>query len=106
MQDQWTLHFFLNVVHGGQDLQQAIDAPDFHSLHMASSFYPRSAKPGRLLVESRVGTGVVAELRRRGHDVTVVDPWSLGRTSAVAREDGWLKAAANPRGAQGYAAGR
>jgi gamma-glutamyltranspeptidase / glutathione hydrolase len=26
--------------------------------------------------------------------------------SAVARDDGWLKAAANPRGAQGYAAGR
>jgi gamma-glutamyltranspeptidase/glutathione hydrolase len=38
--------------------------------------------------------------------VTVTDPWSLGRVSAVAREDGLLKAGANPRGMQGYAAGR
>ena len=32
--------------------------------------------------------------------------WSLGRVSAVARRDGMLYAAANPRGMQGYAAGR
>lgn len=106
MQDQWTLHFFLNVVHGGLNLQQAIDAADFHSLHMASSFYPRIAEPGHLLVEERFGPEVIAELRRRGHEVSVVDPWSLGRVSAVARDGGWLKAAANPRGAQGYAVGR
>jgi gamma-glutamyltranspeptidase/glutathione hydrolase len=106
MQDQWTLHFFLNVVHGGLNLQQAIDAAEFHSLHMASSFYPRIAEPGHLLVEARLGLDRVAELRRRGHEVSVVEPWSLGRVSAVARDGGWLKAAANPRGAQGYAVGR
>ena len=33
-------------------------------------------------------------------------PWSLGRISAVARRNGMLYAAANPRGMQGYAAGR
>ena len=34
-------------------------------------------------------------------------PWSLGRVTAVAREDdGLLKAGANPRGMQGYAVGR
>jgi gamma-glutamyltranspeptidase/glutathione hydrolase len=38
--------------------------------------------------------------------VTVTDEWSLGRVSAVGREDGMLKAAANPRGMQGYAVGR
>jgi gamma-glutamyltranspeptidase / glutathione hydrolase len=37
----------------------------------------------------------------------VAEPWSLGRLSAVAREaDGTLRAAANPRGMQGYAVGR
>ena len=36
----------------------------------------------------------------------VTGEWSLGRVSAVAREDGWLKAGANARGDQGYAAGR
>jgi gamma-glutamyltranspeptidase/glutathione hydrolase len=106
MQDQWSLNFFLNVVHGKMNLQEAIDAPNFHSLHFASSFYPRTSEPGRLLIEDRVGADVIAELRRRGHDVTASEPWSLGRLSAVARDGEWLKAAANPRGAQGYAAGR
>ena len=45
-------------------------------------------------------------LRERGHEVEVTGDWSLGRVSAVAREDGLLKGAANPRGMQGYAVGR
>jgi gamma-glutamyltranspeptidase/glutathione hydrolase len=105
-QDQWTLAFFLNHVNFGMNLQQAIDFPAFHSAHMPSSFYPRQAYPGRLDVESRVGDAVVGELRRRGHDVHVQPPWSLGRISAVARRGGMLYAAANPRGMQGYAVGR
>jgi len=105
-QDQWTLGFFLNHVHFGMNLQQAIDFPAFHSAHFPSSFYPREAHPGRLDVESRISAEAVAELRRRGHDVQVQGPWSLGRISAVARRNGMLYAAANPRGMQGYAAGR
>jgi gamma-glutamyltranspeptidase/glutathione hydrolase len=38
--------------------------------------------------------------------VEVRPPWSLGRISAVSRDGGFLYAAANPRGMQGYAAGR
>jgi gamma-glutamyltranspeptidase/glutathione hydrolase len=105
-QDQWTLGFFLNHVNFGMNLQQAIDFAAFHTAHMPSSFYPRQAYPGRLDVESRVGDDVVGELRRRGHDVNVQPPWSLGRISAVARRGGVLYAGANPRGMQGYAAGR
>ena len=105
-QDQWTLAFFLNHVNFGMNLQQAIDFPAFHSAHMPSSFYPRQAYPGRLDVESRVGTAVIDDLRRRGHDVHVQPPWSLGRISVVARRNGLLYAAANPRGMQGYAVGR
>jgi gamma-glutamyltranspeptidase/glutathione hydrolase len=105
-QDQWTLAFFLNHVNFGMNLQQAIDFPAFHSAHMPSSFYPRQAQPGRLDVEARVGDAVAEELRRRGHDVHVQPPWSLGRISAVARKNGLLYGAANPRGMQGYAIGR
>jgi gamma-glutamyltranspeptidase/glutathione hydrolase len=105
-QDQWTLHFFLNIVHGGRNLQAAIDEPSFHSIHMPNSFYPRDTHLGHMLMEGRFDPQTVAALRMRGHLVKVVDDWSLGSVSAVAREDGWLKAAANPRGAQGYAAGR
>jgi gamma-glutamyltranspeptidase / glutathione hydrolase len=105
-QDQWSLLFFLNHVLAGMNLQQAIDFPSFHSAHMPSSFYPRQAQPRVLDVESRVGTAVIEDLRRRGHLVNVRPPWSLGRVSAVARKGGVLYAAANPRGMQGYAAGR
>jgi gamma-glutamyltranspeptidase / glutathione hydrolase len=105
-QDQWTLHFFLNHVHFGMNLQQAIDFPAFHSAHMPSSFYPREAYPLRLDAEERVGSAVLDELRGRGHAVHVQPPWSLGRISAVARRGGMLYAAANPRGMQGYAIGR
>ncbi len=105
-QDQWTLHFFLNHVVFGMNLQQAIDFPAFHSAHMPSSFYPREAYPLRLDIEERAGESVIDELRQRGHDVHVQPPWSLGRISAVARRNGLLYAAANPRGMQGYAVGR
>ena len=54
-QDQWTLHFFLNHVVFGMNLQQAIDFPAFHSAHMPSSFYPREAYPLRLDIEDRAG---------------------------------------------------
>ncbi|WP_405913726.1 gamma-glutamyltransferase [Streptomyces sp. NBC_00963] len=112
-QDQWQLHFFLAValtatVRGGLDLQGAIDAPNWHNDSFPSSFYPRAMRPGSVTVESRIGEGVIAELRRRGHDVTVGDAWSEGRLCAVARDPrtGVLSAAANPRGMQGYAVGR
>ncbi|MEU0127852.1 gamma-glutamyltransferase [Streptomyces sp. NPDC006289] len=112
-QDQWQLHFFLAValrgrVRGGLDLQGAIDAPNWHNDSFPGSFFPRGMRPGSVTVEERMDPETVAELRRRGHDVTVGDPWSEGRMCAVARdpETGVLSAAANPRGMQGYAVGR
>jgi gamma-glutamyltranspeptidase / glutathione hydrolase len=107
-QDQWSLNFFLALASSECDLQEAIDRPNFHTEHFPRSFYPHHWRPGSLVVEERVGEATVAELRRRGHDVQVRPPWSLGRLSAVAndREAGLLRAAANPRHMQGYAAGR
>jgi gamma-glutamyltranspeptidase/glutathione hydrolase len=105
-QDQWSLHYFLNKVHGKMNVQQAIDQPDFHSIHMPNSFYPRDMHPAELLIEDRVDPSVLAELTRRGHRLEIKSSWSLGAVSAIAREDGWYKAGANPRGNQGYAAGR
>ncbi|MEV5339665.1 gamma-glutamyltransferase [Streptomyces sp. NPDC052676] len=112
-QDQWQLHFLLAValrspVRGGLDLQGAVDAPNWHNDSFPGSFFPRGMRPGSVTVESRTDPAVVAELRRRGHDVTVGDAWSEGRLCAVARdpETGVLSAAANPRGMQGYAVGR
>jgi gamma-glutamyltranspeptidase/glutathione hydrolase len=106
-QDQWTLHTFLAHVHFGLNLQEAIDAPGHHTEAFPSSFYPRETRVRHLAVEERVDPETIAELRARGHDVAVSEPWSLGRVSAVGRErDGQLKAGANPRLMQGYAVGR
>jgi gamma-glutamyltranspeptidase / glutathione hydrolase len=107
-QDQWSLTYLLRVLHGGMNLQEAVDAPMFHNTSFPSSFYPREMSPKELVVEARLGEQVVDELRRRGHEVTVSGDWSLGRLSAVSRdpESGVLRAAANPRGNQGYAVGR
>jgi gamma-glutamyltranspeptidase/glutathione hydrolase len=106
-QDQWSLHAFLGHVHHGLDLQEAIDAPNHHTEAFPSSFYPRECRPRHVTVEDRVAEETIGGLRRRGHDVEVSGPWTLGRVTAVGREQGeLLKAGANPRGRQGYAAGR
>ncbi|MGV9213920.1 gamma-glutamyltransferase family protein [Micromonospora sp. RB23] len=107
-QDQWQLPFLLRHLVGGQHLQQAIDAPAWHSLGVPSSFYPRESEPGVLLVEDRLDAAVVAGLRAYGHEVRLADAWSLGRLCAVSRDPatGVLAAGANPRGMQGYACGR
>jgi gamma-glutamyltranspeptidase / glutathione hydrolase len=106
-QDQWSLELFLAHAVFGLPLQAAIDAPMFDSAHFPSSFYPREAQPLVMEIESRAGEALCAELARRGHAVQVAEPWSLGRLSAISRApDGTLHAAANPRGAQGYAVGR
>ncbi|HET9438304.1 MAG TPA: gamma-glutamyltransferase family protein [Gaiellaceae bacterium] len=106
-QEQWALHAFVRHVDLGMNLQEAIDAPEFHTDHLISSFFPRGFAARSLAVESRFGARTIGELQRRGHDVSVWPAWSAGRVSAVAREpDGLLRAAANPRGMQGYAVGR
>lgn len=106
-QEQWPLTFFLRHVHFGMNLQEAIDAPMFHTDHAPASFYPRVAKPGTLTLESRFAQSTVDTLRARGHEVTVDGAWSLGRLSAAGyTADGQVRAAANPRQMQGYAVAR
>ncbi|WNV91472.1 gamma-glutamyltransferase family protein [Umezawaea sp. Da 62-37] len=107
-QDQWQLGFWLAHTVGGLNLQRSIDAPLWHTNAFPSSFFPRAWTPGEVVVESRVGADVLANLRERGHSVVDAGEWTLGRMSAVARDSsgGLLRAAANPRGAQGYAVGR
>ena len=105
-QEQWSALMFLHHADHGMNLQEAIDCPAFHTEHFPSSFWPRSRSPKKVVVEGRFPEATVAELKRRGHDVEVGDDWSEGRLTGAVRDGGLLKAAANPRGMQGYAAGR
>ena len=106
-QDQWQTVMFLRMVHHNLGIQQSIDAPNFHTEHFPSSFWPRVARPGKVVIEGRFDPAVLAELKARGHDASMGEAWSEGRLSAARLEaDGQMYAGANPRGMQGYAIGR
>ncbi|MET3857023.1 gamma-glutamyltransferase family protein [Rhizobium sp. OAE497] len=106
-QEQWQLSFFLRYVHHKMNLQAAIDQPLFHTSHFPGSFYPRTREPGSLMAEANFGEDVLEALRRKGHKLTVADPWTVGRLTAARRDaDGLLRAAATPRLMQAYAVGR
>jgi gamma-glutamyltranspeptidase/glutathione hydrolase len=106
-QDQWQVSFLLRLIHHGLNLQEAIEAPLFHTAHLQASFHPRGTRPGHLMVEPHFGEEAIAALRAKGHRVEVSEPWAIGRLTAAMREaDGFLRAAATPRLMQAYAAGR
>jgi gamma-glutamyltranspeptidase/glutathione hydrolase len=106
-QDQWTLNFFLNHVEFGLGLQAAVEARTFHTDHVPSSFTPRKARSATLVMERGADPAVLAELRRRGHRIDLVDAYSLGKVCATGfGADGLILAAASPRGAQAYAVAR
>jgi gamma-glutamyltranspeptidase/glutathione hydrolase len=106
-QDQWTLLFFLNHVDFELNLQQAIDAPSFHSEHFPSSFYPRGARPGLVVVEGRMAEATRKELEARGHKLRTAGDWVNGKVMAVQldRKNGVLSGAVSPRGQIGYVMG-
>src|SRR4029450_11583877 len=84
-QDQWITQFFLRDVNANLNLQEAIDAPAWHSEHFPISFWPRTARPGVLVVENRVPKATVDELTRRGHIVETGPDWSEGRLTAASK---------------------
>lgn len=106
-QDQWTLQFFLNYMEFGMNIQEALDAPTLHSVHFPSSFYPRSAYPGRVEAENRIPKEVITALERRGHEVGLLDGWANGKAMGIRydRERGVIQAGVSPRRSIGYALG-
>ncbi len=104
-QDQWTLEFFLGVVEFGLDTQAATETLAFHCDAVPASFTPRESRPRGLTVERDCPIEAVEELRRRGHDLVLAPSLSLGRVCATGvSRDGFITAAASPRGRHAYAA--
>ena len=111
------VQMFLNIVEFGMDPQQAIEQPRFAPWNFPNSFWPHTYVPGRLDVEGRIPKSTVQELSRRGHDVKVMDDWTvlmppkttdaMGALSAILvdQESGVLKGGADPRH-DTYAIGR
>ena len=111
------VQMFLNIVEFDMDPQQAIEQPRFAPWNFPNSFWPHTYVPGRLDIEGRIPKSTVQELSRRGHDVKVMDDWTvlmppkttdaMGALSAILldQESGVLKGGADPRH-DTYAIGR
>jgi gamma-glutamyltranspeptidase / glutathione hydrolase len=99
-QDQWTLQVFLNLVEFRMEVQDAIEAARFSSVHFPSSFFPHGSQPGVLRVEGRIPPPTREELASRGHVVEVDDDWIAGDVLAIVvdGERGCLRGGADPRG--------
>lgn len=99
-QDQQILNVLLNVFDFGMDVQAAIEAPRFNSLHPESSFEDHRAQPGVLEVEASVPEPVRAELTRRGHQLRVRPAYGISTGVVAAGIDpatGRLRGGADPR---------
>jgi len=66
---QAMLQVFLNQAVFGMDPQGATEAPRFASYSWPESTLPHNYLPGRLCVESDIGSGTIAALTLLGHDV-------------------------------------
>lgn len=70
-QPQAMLQAFLNVVHFGMNVQQAVEAPTVTSSAFAASMFPQPVR-GMLTMPEVLAAGIGEELARRGHRLEVV----------------------------------
>jgi gamma-glutamyltranspeptidase / glutathione hydrolase len=70
-QDQAAIQVILNYVDFGMSPEEAFKAPRFSTEHFISSFGQDRASLGSLSVPNTLPEGVLADLRARGHVVTV-----------------------------------
>jgi gamma-glutamyltranspeptidase/glutathione hydrolase len=99
-QDQSLIQVLLNIIEFGMNVQEAVEAPRFQTLHLVSSFDDHRFNPGILDLEDRIGEGAAAKLRAEGHKVQVQSAWSnpSAPTVIMFRSDsGVIEAGADPR---------
>jgi gamma-glutamyltranspeptidase/glutathione hydrolase len=66
-QDQNLLQFFLNVVEFSMTPQEAVEAANFNSFQMRSSFDRHESQPGRIVLNDSIPQWVRRELAQRGY---------------------------------------
>jgi gamma-glutamyltranspeptidase/glutathione hydrolase len=87
-QDQTILQAFLNIVEFWPDwypnLHEAFEWPRVQTLHFYGSFWPHNSGFNKLNVEAPIGDAVFKELQARGHDASMIRPFSInGCATAV-----------------------
>jgi gamma-glutamyltranspeptidase/glutathione hydrolase len=99
-QIQRTVQTLMNVVDFDMNVQQAIEAARWSTRAFPSSVFPHNVRtPNDLAVESRIPDEVQKALTAKGHELRVLEPWSLGSLAAIMvdGESGVLAAGADPR---------
>ena len=98
-QDQSLIQVLLNIVAFGMNVQEAVEAPRFQTLHLVSSFDDHRFNPGVLNLEDRIDKQVAADLQSRGHKVEMHTAWGnpSAPTVVMLRHSGSIEAGADPR---------
>ncbi|HSQ20571.1 MAG TPA: gamma-glutamyltransferase, partial [Blastocatellia bacterium] len=82
------------------NVQEAVEAPRFQTLHLVSSFDDHRFNPGVLNLEDRITVEVRSDLVSRGHKVEVQSAWGNPSAPTVIKfntESGVIEAGADPR---------
>ncbi|HEX7102570.1 MAG TPA: gamma-glutamyltransferase [Nitrolancea sp.] len=80
-QPQWNMQVITNLIDYGLNEQEAVEAPRWMSfpgtdpINLPNDYVVR--------IEGRVGEDVLAGLKARGHEVTVLDDWAAGGDALV-----------------------
>jgi len=106
LQDQTTLQLLLDLIDFGLTPKQTVSSPRFSTNHMVGSFRQPKPELGSLRINSEVGEAVIAELKERGHRVTL-QKGAIGAATVLTLdpESKMLHAAGDPkalRHAAGY----
>jgi gamma-glutamyltranspeptidase/glutathione hydrolase len=99
-QDQSLVQVLLNIIEFGMNVQEAVEAPRFQTLHLVSSFDDHRFNPGVLNLEDRISPDVRADLSSRGHKIEVQSSWGNPSAPTVIRfytDSGVIEAGADPR---------
>jgi gamma-glutamyltranspeptidase/glutathione hydrolase len=99
-QDQSLIQVLLNIVEFGMNVQEAVEAPRFQTLHLVSSFDDHRFNPGVLNLEDRIAKPVQEDLASRGHKIEMQAAWGNPSAPTVIRfnsDSGVIEAGADPR---------
>ena len=99
-QDQSLIQVLLNIIEFGMNVQEAVEAPRFQTLHFVSSFDDHRFNPGMLNLEDRIAKEVSNDLASRGHKVETQTSWGNPSAPTVIRfysDSGVIEAGADPR---------
>lgn len=99
-QDQSLIQVLLNIVEFGMNVQEAVEAPRFQTLHLVSSFDDHRFNPGLLNIEDRIAKEVRDDLASRGHKVEAQAAFGNPSAPTVIKfysDSGVIEAGADPR---------